>query len=252
MNSHQSVVDQIVRNRIYSNIYWKERLAGVNAEDIIDRMIEIKYAGGTYGGNRKPTKFLCIVLKLLQMGLDKKIIYKLIENDNYKYIRLIGLFYLRLVGSAEEVYTTCEKMLADYRKVILRLHDGSYEVVYMDDVVDDMMRKEIMFDVVLPRLTKRHVLEDMGKLESKRSVLEDEIEKMIEENKDRYDVRSRSRSKEKKKKDEGSVDDEESGEEGEKKKSKKEKKKKRKLKKMMKEQKKKDKEHKYEAKQGSD
>ena len=31
----QGLVDQIVRNRIYSCLYWKEKLAGVNGKDFV-------------------------------------------------------------------------------------------------------------------------------------------------------------------------------------------------------------------------
>lgn len=80
----QSLVDQIVRNKIYNCLYWKETLAGVNAEDLVDRAIQLKYIGGTYGGMRKPSHFLCLVLKLLQIAPDLDVIYAFIENENYK------------------------------------------------------------------------------------------------------------------------------------------------------------------------
>ena len=121
----QSLIDQIVRGRIYASLYWKEKLAGVNAEDIVDRTLQLKYIGGTYGGNRKPSKFLCLILKLLQIQPEKKIIYTFIENSTYKYLRALGLFYLRLIGTSEEVYQTCEKMLIDSRRIKERLIDGS-------------------------------------------------------------------------------------------------------------------------------
>ena len=33
----------------------------------------MKYIGGTYGGFNKPTPFLCVFLKLLQIGPDKEV-----------------------------------------------------------------------------------------------------------------------------------------------------------------------------------
>lgn len=172
----QSLIDQIVRNRIYSNIYWKEKLAGVNAEDLVDRAVELKYIGGTYGGNRKPSKFLCLVLKLLQIQPDKKVIYTLIDNSHYKYVRALGLFYLRLVGSSSEVYAACEKVLTDYRPLVVRHHDGSFSVIHVDELADSLLRLDICYDVVLPRLVKRDVLEDQGKIGPKVSVIEAALE----------------------------------------------------------------------------
>lgn len=66
---------------------------GVNAEDIVDHAINLKYIGGTFGPLRRPTKFLCILLKLLQIQPEKEIIYAFIENANYKYVRVLGCFY---------------------------------------------------------------------------------------------------------------------------------------------------------------
>lgn len=53
-------------------------------EDIVDRGLQLKCIGGTYGGNRKPTPFLCLVLKLLQIQPDKKVVYAYIENPHHK------------------------------------------------------------------------------------------------------------------------------------------------------------------------
>jgi pre-mRNA-splicing factor 38A len=40
---------------------------GLTAETLIDEGIKLKYIGGTYGGNLKPSKFLILVLKMLQI-----------------------------------------------------------------------------------------------------------------------------------------------------------------------------------------
>ena len=47
-------------------------------------------AGGTYGGGRKPTEFMCLTLKLLQLQPDKEIVVEYIKNEDYKYVRLLG------------------------------------------------------------------------------------------------------------------------------------------------------------------
>jgi pre-mRNA-splicing factor 38A len=60
--------------------------------------------GGTYSGTRKATSFLCLVAKLLQISPEKEIIYEFIKNKDYKYVNIMGLFYLRLVGKPKDVY----------------------------------------------------------------------------------------------------------------------------------------------------
>ena len=149
---------------------------GVNAEDLVDHAIKLKCIGGTYGGLRKPTKFLCLLLKQLQIQPEKEIIYAFIENNNYKYVRALGIFYLRLTGKVEEIYLTLEQILVDMRKLYVRNHDGKFEAKYMDEFVDDLINEELYMDVVLPRLTKREILEDEGKLEERVSPLEEELD----------------------------------------------------------------------------
>lgn len=46
--------------------YTKVKLFALDAESLIDRAFELKYIGGTYGaGITRPTKFICLLLKML-------------------------------------------------------------------------------------------------------------------------------------------------------------------------------------------
>jgi pre-mRNA-splicing factor 38A len=83
---------------------------------LIDRAIELTSFGGEYG-NQKPTEFLCLTLKLLQLQPNKDIVMEFIKNEDYKYLRALGAFYLRLVGTSLEIYQTLEPLLNDYRKL---------------------------------------------------------------------------------------------------------------------------------------
>ena len=40
-------------------------------------------------------------------------------------------------------------------QVRVHLPDGSYQLSHMDEMVDDMLRKDYMFDIALPRIPKR-------------------------------------------------------------------------------------------------
>ena len=54
------------------------------AELLVDRASELRYIGGVFGGNIKPTPFLCLILKMLQIQPDKEIIIELIKQDDFK------------------------------------------------------------------------------------------------------------------------------------------------------------------------
>lgn len=44
----------------------------------------------------------------------------------YRYVRLLGAFYMRLVGKPSDVYQYLEPLYNDYRKVRFRITNGSF------------------------------------------------------------------------------------------------------------------------------
>lgn len=86
----QYLIEKITRLKIYNCDYWKSDCFGLTSETIIDKAVLLKYCGGTYGGNLKPTDFLALTLKLLQLQPEKEIIYTFIQNEDFKYLRLLG------------------------------------------------------------------------------------------------------------------------------------------------------------------
>ncbi len=48
--------------------------------------MELKFVGGVYGGNIKPTPFLCLALKMLQIQPEKDIIVEFIKNEDFKFV----------------------------------------------------------------------------------------------------------------------------------------------------------------------
>lgn len=81
----QNLVEKILRSKIYQNTYWKEQCFGLTAETLVDKAMEIDHIGGTFGGNRKPTPFMCLVMKMLQIQPEKEIVVEFIKNEDYKY-----------------------------------------------------------------------------------------------------------------------------------------------------------------------
>lgn len=50
-----------------------------------------------------PSNFMCLILKLLQIQPDQEVIRAYILQEDSKYLRLLGAFYLRLTGKADQV-----------------------------------------------------------------------------------------------------------------------------------------------------
>jgi pre-mRNA-splicing factor 38A len=53
------------------------------------------------------------------------------------------------------VYTYLEPLYNDFRRVRVAQADGSFALSHVDEVVDDMLRKDYLFDVALPHIPMR-------------------------------------------------------------------------------------------------
>jgi pre-mRNA-splicing factor 38A len=140
-----------VRERITESYYWKEQCFGLNAATLCDRAAGLKFIGGTTGITGKPTPFLCLAFKLLQLVPEKSIILEYLnfrgddedeegmdgdvvkkeedanEDDDkdekkedlnaagrlgqFKYLRCLAAFYIRLAWEPVEIYKTLEPLL---------------------------------------------------------------------------------------------------------------------------------------------
>ncbi|GMI22158.1 hypothetical protein TrCOL_g12464 [Triparma columacea] len=161
----QNLVETITRNKCYSCRYWKEECFGLDAEGVMGKGAELKYIGSTLGPAFAPTPFICLVLKLLQISPDINIIKEYINQPDFKYLRLLGLFYMRLVGSPNDIWSCLEGSLSDYRKFVIRVPgkvgDEQWRVEYVDEFVWGLLHDEegYVLGIQLPRLPGRKVME---------------------------------------------------------------------------------------------
>ncbi|EFN52507.1 hypothetical protein CHLNCDRAFT_49093 [Chlorella variabilis] len=172
----QNLIEYISRQKIYDSIYWKQECFGLSAERLVDKAVEITEVGGMQGEPQKPTHFICLILKMLQIQPDKDIVVEFIKNDDFKYLRLLGAFYMRLVGRPLDVYQYLEPLYNDYRKVRIRNFQGRQELGHVDELIDAMLHKDRLFGIALPRLPARTTLEGAGQLEPRISVLDEEFD----------------------------------------------------------------------------
>jgi len=178
----QYLVEKIIRSRIYDCKYWKEECFALTAELLVDKAMELRYIGGVYSGNIKPSPFLCLTLKMLQIQPEKDIVIEFIKNEDFKYVRALGAFYLRLIGTSMDCYKYLEPLLNDYRKIRMQSRDGKFALSHMDEFIDDLLREERVNDVILPRIQKRHILEEANEIEPRVSLLEaDDLDEDIED-----------------------------------------------------------------------
>lgn len=175
----QYLIEKIIRSRIYDSKYWKEQCFALTAELLVDKAMELRYIGGVFGGNIKPTQFLCLTLKMLQIQPEKDIVVEFIKNEEFKYVRALGAFYLRLTGSSLDCYKYLEPLYIDNRKLRRQNRSGHFEIVYMDEFIDELLRSDRVCDIILPRLQKRAVLEENNELEPKVSALDEDLDEDV-------------------------------------------------------------------------
>ena len=147
----QNLIEKIIRLRIYESRYWKEHCFALTGELLVDKAVRLQYFGGVCSENNKPTPFLCLVLKMLQLRPEMSIVLEFVRNEEYKYIRCLGAFYLRLVGSPIQIYTELEPLYKDYRKLRFQKKNG-WELVHMDEWIDTLLHEDIACNIVMPRL----------------------------------------------------------------------------------------------------
>ncbi|XP_050668971.1 pre-mRNA-splicing factor 38 [Leptidea sinapis] len=197
----QYLIEKIIRSRIYDSKYWKEECFALTAELLVDKAMELRYIGGVHGGFIYPTPFLCLVLKMLQIQPEKDIVVEFIKNEEFKYVRALGAFYMRLTGTSVDCYKYLEPLYNDNRKLRRQNRQGQYELVHMDEFIDELLREERLCDVILPRIQKRSVLEENNELEPKISALDDDLDDEIPSDEDNIDVDTKENRREKTKKD---------------------------------------------------
>lgn len=150
--------------------------------------MEIRYVGGVFGGNIKPTPFLCLTLKMLQIQPEKDIVVEFIKNEEFKYVRALGAFYLRLTGSSLDVYKYLEPLYNDNRKLRNQNRNGQFEILHMDEYIDELLRSDRVCDIILPRIQKRNILEENNEIEPKVSALDDDLDGKFKKEKIKIEI----------------------------------------------------------------
>ena len=73
------------------------------------------------------------------------------------------------------MYKTLEPLMIDYRKLRLRNQAG-FRLTFMDEYIDELLTKERVCDIALPRLPTRAQLEDLDQLEPREPLISDDDE----------------------------------------------------------------------------
>jgi pre-mRNA-splicing factor 38A len=202
IQQNPNLIEKIIRERIYESVFYKQHCYTAKLTDLLQKASTgnncIKYVGTTFGGNTKPTPFICFLFRLLhypQLSLGA-VVYCLDRiGSEYKYVRALFALYLRMTlptvksGTGVEVYKLLEPLYQDYRKLRRRRMDGSFDLIRMDEYIESLLllNGKEDFPLALTPLTKREVLEEIGQLEKRVSPLQEEYELLLKSQTDSDD-----------------------------------------------------------------
>ncbi|KAJ1724428.1 hypothetical protein LPJ53_001328 [Coemansia erecta] len=170
----QFLIDKLHRQRIYDSLYWKEHCFGLTVTGVMEKAVDLTSIGGCYGATNRPSEFICLLLKLLQLQPDRQMLDALVDQEDFKYLRALALLYYRLTEKPAEIYAKLEPLYRDYRKLRQRQMSGKYKLICMDEMVDELLRSPSVCSVALPQMTGRRKLEDRGDLAPRLSPLDND------------------------------------------------------------------------------
>ena len=208
------LVDTIIRHRILDSIFYKQHLYLANEATILQVITKhVHYIGGVDSMGR-PSPFIQCLFRLLELNPSKEIVHVYLhqlEFNEFKYLLALSLLFVRLTYPSEEVYSIFDEFAQDYRKLRYKMKVPDfdenklaifYKIGYMDEFLDDLLMKERVVDLLLPRLTLRNTLveqalavprkyyvdETLAKQEDDLPSEDDEIEGADEKEKDEKEI----------------------------------------------------------------
>jgi pre-mRNA-splicing factor 38A len=110
---------------------------------------------------------------MLQIEPEYEIVLEFVYNNDFKYLRALGAFYLRLIGTPKEIYKHLEPLYVDFRKLRIKEKDGKYSLIYLDVFIEKLLTEESFLDITLPFLPKRWILEESNLIEPRKPLLTD-------------------------------------------------------------------------------
>jgi len=185
-----TLIPSILRDKIIGSRYWKEKCFALNTESLIDRASELAFVGFSYGGYNRPTPFLCLLAKMIQLEPDLDTISTFLEfsagsvtnnvdsqKRDLRYLRALTLSYIRLVCRPLVAYRLLEQFTSDYRLIIALMPSGEFSRVSMDELIDLLLDQEdpLVWGFTFPHLTKRSTLMSRKELEEYSSPLSSEL-----------------------------------------------------------------------------
>mmetsp|Transcript_7652 Transcript_7652/g.10865 ORF Transcript_7652/g.10865 Transcript_7652/m.10865 type:complete len:166 (-) Transcript_7652:5350-5847(-) len=152
---------------VYESNYWKLSLTGLSLKSWLKECLRITFIGGILKNGNKPTRFLCLCIKLRQYHPPIQFIQKLLLFHSNIYLKLVGIFYVRIFLEPLVVYKILEPYYNDFRKVWVLNEDNGKRLIAVGIIIEWLLNKSIVFGVKLPYLPNRNLFEKLNLLSRK-------------------------------------------------------------------------------------
>ncbi|QPG75350.1 hypothetical protein FOA43_002703 [Brettanomyces nanus] len=175
------LIEKILRERILDSLYWQKDCVPLNILTLLDETVLHVHLLGTYSntGRTRPTRFICITLKLLQLQPRDDIVDYLTVQADFKYLTALSALYIRLTRPSVQIYEKLEPLLNDRRKINY-YYDNEARVMHMDEYIDGLLTQNKFCDLILPRLISRDQLEDQELLEPRQSLMQSVFDEEVQ------------------------------------------------------------------------
>jgi pre-mRNA-splicing factor 38A len=176
---------------VFNSRFWKEHCFALNSESLVEKAMTLEYVGFAFGAFHRPTPFLCLLVKMVQILPSIEMLRTYVEfsaaepsnnvtqqESDMRYLRVLTAVYIRLVCRPEMVYSMLEPLFQDYRTVVLLDTDAKFSKVYIDEFVETLLAYGAcsIQGFHFPHLTRRSVLHAKGLIGEYISSIEDELE----------------------------------------------------------------------------
>jgi pre-mRNA-splicing factor 38A len=157
----QHLIDTITRHKIYNSVFWQQYCFGVNLVSFVDRSQLLTGVGGLYGTLKRPCKFYCLFLKLLELEPSEVVIRSFLRTKTWqmKHLRLLACLYVRFTYPPESVYLILEPMLCHYNQIAV-LNDNGYEICHFDEIIQIFLTNKFWCGITFPPLTPRSAMSE--------------------------------------------------------------------------------------------
>lgn len=181
------LIEKILREKIQDLVYWTLIASKLSFFELLEACVDDIGVVGIYSNDDKTkvSNFVTLLFRLIQLSdeINDQIIEWLIVGDHgFKYLTVLFMVFARIIWEdSTKIWKVLESKLSDYRKIRIFDNNNKVKISYIDEIADMLLNNNNSFlGLTLPRLVNRWILEDLGKLEERESLIMDEFENEID------------------------------------------------------------------------